>query len=107
MSEKRANRIVYCMHVDEMHCDTTNPSLSVSIQTVFLEQLLLPWKSRIEISVLSISPQPSADTRQIWRLSAPPKSCSLCQSIIIVITMILIIIYVIRTKKMHIFSLMI
>jgi hypothetical protein len=73
-------------------------TLSVSVQSFFHEQLLLPWKSAIEISVLFLSQQHSADTRQIWRLSAPSKSYSRYQSIIIVITIMLIIIYVIRTN---------
>jgi hypothetical protein len=77
---------------------------SVSVLTFVREQLLLPRKSGIEILVLPLSLQHSADTRQIWRLSAPPKSCSRYQSIIIVITTMLIIIYAVRTNKMHIFS---
>jgi hypothetical protein len=77
--------------------------LSVSLQSFYHEQLLLSWKSGIEISVLFLSLHHSADTRQIWRLSAPPKSCSRYQSIIIVLTIMLIIIYVTRTNKMHTF----
>jgi len=106
VSEKWAKRIVYCMLAVEMHSGTS-ASLSVFFQSFFHEHLFLPWKSRIEISALSLSLQHSADTRQIWRLSAPPKSCNRRHSIIIVITMMLIIIYVIRTNKMHNFSLMI
>jgi hypothetical protein len=69
----------------------------------------LPWTaaSSLEVWYWNFSPFliacHSAGTQQIWRLSARPKSCSRYQSIITVITIILIIIYVTRTNKMHTF----
>jgi hypothetical protein len=49
------------MFAVEMHTETI-ASLSISVQTFFHEQLLLlPWKSRIEISILSLSLQHCAE----------------------------------------------